>query len=322
MTETVVERLMSAELSVPELDADIDPLTAALAYADAGCYVLPVKAGSKHPGSVVVNDWHTLSSREPKQIAAWFVGTDYGIALHVGRSGLLAVDVDAPGKLHPLLRQAIDETSPPFQSTRADEPGRGHYLFRQPPGRTLGNSTGKLGDGWGEMRGKNGVIILAPSVHADAGDGARYLCQRVGPVPVLPAYVADELPDAEDACDAASDATVAAFLAEHTAAGRPELLDGLLRAFTRKVEAGESRHQAAVTAVVGAMKEARAGYYDAVTAADTLQAAFLDAVAAPPIGGKQGRPRTGGVARSEWAGISRGRLLRRTPPTWPTFVRG
>ena len=69
---------------------------AALAYAGAGWYVLPVAPGSKNPGSVVGKDWHKKSSRDPDQIAAWWAqNLGYGIALHVGRSGAVAFDLDA-----------------------------------------------------------------------------------------------------------------------------------------------------------------------------------------------------------------------------------
>jgi hypothetical protein len=43
----------SVPLFVPCLDPDTDNLTAALAYAKGGRYVLPVKRGTKDPGSVV-----------------------------------------------------------------------------------------------------------------------------------------------------------------------------------------------------------------------------------------------------------------------------
>ena len=36
-------------------------------------------------------------------------------------------------------------------------------------GRTLGNGTGRLPKGWGEIRGLNGVIKVFPSTHADGG---------------------------------------------------------------------------------------------------------------------------------------------------------
>lgn len=41
-------------LWVPELLPDTDALTAALAYAAAGWYVLPARRGTKNPGSACV----------------------------------------------------------------------------------------------------------------------------------------------------------------------------------------------------------------------------------------------------------------------------
>ena len=136
-------------LSIPDIDPDADKLTAALAYAGAGWYVLPVLPSTKHPGSVVGKGWHTQSSRDPKVIAAWFAGTDHDIALHCGRSGAIVFDVDDPDKVPPVLAKHL--ATAPFQSTRPDVPGRGHYLFLQPPGRTLGNKGGRLGGAWGEI---------------------------------------------------------------------------------------------------------------------------------------------------------------------------
>jgi hypothetical protein len=146
-------------LTVPVITDDMDVLTAALAYADAGWYVLPVEHGSKHPGSVVGKGWHTQSSRDPQVLAAWFAGTDHGIALHCGRSGAVVFDVDDPDELPDVLSGCFSwsrppvspdappwqsvaaglanlASLPPFQSTRPDKPDRGHYVFAQPPGRT------------------------------------------------------------------------------------------------------------------------------------------------------------------------------------------
>ena len=163
----------SSPLSIPELSDDVDNLGAALLYAGCGWYVLPVLRGTKDPGSVVRKGWQRKSSRDPKVIAAWFSGTDYGIALHCGRSGAIVFDVDRPDKLPDVLRRHL--ATAPFQSTRPDVPGRGHYVFRQPPGRTIGNSNGRLGGAWGEVRGTNGVVIAEPTEHPDGG---RYHWER------------------------------------------------------------------------------------------------------------------------------------------------
>jgi hypothetical protein len=155
-------------LSIPYLPDGIDMLSAALAYAACGWYVLPVRRGSKHPGSVVGEHWQDKSSRDPKVIAGWFAGTDYELVLHVGRSGAVALDVDDPGVLPEVVRKHL--ATAPYQSTRPNVAGRGHYVFLMPPGRTLGNGWGRLPKGWGEVRGRNGVIKVFPSSHADGGE--------------------------------------------------------------------------------------------------------------------------------------------------------
>jgi hypothetical protein len=239
------------DLHIPHIAPDADNLTAALAYAAAGWYVLPVKHGTKHPGTVVGKHWQDKSSRNPKRIAAWFAGTNHDIALHCGRSGAIVFDLDKTGKVPALLAKHL--SSAPYQSTRADDPGRGHYIFLMPPGRTLGNKTGRLGKSWGEIRGNNGVIIVEPSQHRDGG---HYHWERTGPVPMLPDEIAELLPDANPAEDAASDEQVAAFLAEHTEATRPGLINGWIKALHNHLETG-SRHDGALSVTTGALKESR-----------------------------------------------------------------
>jgi len=265
----------NATIAVPELDGTGDALAAALAYAAAGIYMLPVRRGTKDPGSVVGKGWQHKSSSDPKQIAAWFVGTDHGVALHAGRSGLVVIDVDHPERLPDVLSPHLGGA--PFQSTRIDNPGQGHYVFRQPPGRTIGNSTGRLGGDWGDVRGLNGVIIVAPSQHANAAEGGRYAWLRVGPVPELPAELAELLDDGTPAVDAATDATVAEFRANNCRGGRRELLQGKLNQFRHKTSKGASRHESMVPILVGAMTESGAGYYPSELAIGELRSAFLAA---------------------------------------------
>jgi Bifunctional DNA primase/polymerase, N-terminal len=162
-------------LYIPVLADDVDNMTAGLDYADGGMYLVPVARGSKNPGSIVGRNWQSKSSRDPEQIAAWYAGTDHGIALHLGRSGLLCFDGDDPEKVPPVLAKALAIAQPPVQRSRRDgDPRRGHFVFRMPAGRSIGNSGGKLGDAWGDVRGRNGVIIAAPSEHAKAADGGFY----------------------------------------------------------------------------------------------------------------------------------------------------
>jgi bifunctional DNA primase/polymerase-like protein/AAA domain-containing protein len=286
-------------LHIPDVNPDADMLSWALAYVEAGWYVLPVKRGSKSPGSVVGDRWQYQSSRDPKVLAAWFAGTDHGIVLHCGRSGAVVFDVDYPNNLPEVLARHLDTA--PFQSTRPDVKGRGHYVFSMPPGRTIGNSTGSLGGGWGEVRGTNGVILVEPTGHPDGGE---YWWDRTGELPPLPEELAELLSDASPAHDAATDAAVRAFIAEHTARTEPGALRGLLSALRRKFEAGESRHMSTLSVTTGAMKEARAGLYTPREAIDAVWPMFLDAVTKPPASGKQGAARDHTEASSEFGGIT------------------
>lgn len=152
-------------------DLPDDVLGAALGYATAGIYGLPIDRTAKHAGSVLGKGWPAKSSRDPKVIAAWFAGANHGLALHLGRSGVMAFDVDNPDQLPAVLTELFAATNPPFQSTRVGQPGRGHYLFRVPEGRTIGNSLGHLPAGWGDIRGRNGIIVVEPTVHSKAEQG-------------------------------------------------------------------------------------------------------------------------------------------------------
>lgn len=290
------------DLSVPDVN-DLDMLTAAFAYAKAGWYVGPLKNGLKNPGSRLGDAWQSKTSRDPDVLASWFAGSNDGLFLHVGRSGAVVFDVDTPAKLDGVLLAAIGDTRPPTQSTRGNHPGRGHYVFTQPEGRTLGNGLGRLPGGWGEIRGLNGVIVAAPTRHEAAAKGGRYRWTRTGTVPALPEPVAELLHDSNPSEDAASDAEVRAFLNDHNEATRPGLLDVWASLFTTKAGEGESRHGRMISVCAGAMAEARAGYYPARAAMERLETVFLDAVTKEGHG-KQGKARGIGMARSEWAGIS------------------
>ncbi len=260
-------------LYIPEIPADADNLTAAVKYSAAGFYVLPVRMdgkNAKNPGSVVGEGWPAKSSQDPKTIAAWFAGTNHGIALHCGRSGAVALDVDNYDNTPDAVMAAIETTGCPYQSTRPDEPGRGHYLFANNTGRRIGNGLGQLAGTtkWGEVRGANGVIIVAPSE-------PRYQWQRTGELPDLPDYIADALPNSVNPEATATDAEIEKFLNTHTESTRPEMLAGLVTTLTDKLTAGHSCHMSTLGILVDAMGEAAAGYYDARTATRELYPVYV-----------------------------------------------
>ncbi|MGB7980084.1 MAG: AAA family ATPase [Candidatus Nanopelagicales bacterium] len=292
------EILPPIALQVPDLDPDTDTLSAALAYAAAGWYVVPIRlAGdNKHAGSLLGKGWPAKSSRDPQVLVSWFAGTSHGLALHCGRSGALSFDVDHPEAVPDVLAQHLG--SVPFQSSRADQPGRGHYVFAQPPGVMLGNGRGKLRGAWGEVRGRNGIIVAAPTPH---GAGGLYQWQRSGPVPALPAGLLDLLPTASaDAESTATDTEVAAFIARHTRSDRPNLLSAVTGKLRRLIDAGGSRHESTADLTPWAMREAAAGLYPAAQAVDELGGILTEALVA---GGRDGAPITPREAAAEWAGI-------------------
>lgn len=288
-------------LTVPDLPADADCLTAAFTYARAGWYIGPVALGTKHPGSILGKGWQSKTTRDPEIIAdTWLTHPDAGIFLHVGRSGGIVIDVDTPTRLPDVLTTALTDHPAPFQRTRRNDAARRHYIYAQPPGRTLGNGLGRLPHGWGDLRGANGVIVVAPTIHPET-DG-HYTWGRTGPIPVLPATIAELLTDTTTPVDVATDQTIRAFITRHDTGTDTGKLRALTATFRRAVDAGDSRHQRALSILTGALKEAAAGYYPAAHAEETLRHAFLDAVARPGHG-QQGKARTGTQALEEWRGI-------------------
>lgn len=286
-------------LSIPDDINELDPLTAALAYAAAGWYVLPVRTGTKHPGSVVGDSWPALSCRDPKTIAGWFAGTSHGIALHAGRSGAVILDVDNYDTVPDDVLAAIETTDCPYQSTRDDQPGRGHYLLANTTGRRIGNGLGRLATTakWGEVRGANGVIIAAPTPHPDGG---HYRWQRTGAVPPIPDYIDDALPDSTTPDDTATDTQVKAFLDLNNRGTLTEGITGLANALTAKLDRGASCHMSTLGIVTDAMAEAAGGLYPARDALAAIWPIYRRTVT---TGTSTGRTLTAKQAKESFAGI-------------------
>lgn len=284
---------------IPENLNDADNLTAALAYATAGWYILPTQAGTKDPGSIVGKGWPAKSSRDPKQITAWFAGTDHGIALHAGRSGAVILDVDNPDNVPDEVLLVMETLDGPYQSTRDDEPRRGHYLLHNDTGRRIGNSLGKLAldKKWGEVRGANGVIIVAPTPHPDGG---HYQWQRTGTLPGIPDYINDALPDSTTPEDTATDAQVKAFLDTNNTGTLTEGINGLANTLTAKLGRGASCHMSTLGIVTDAMAEAAAGLYPAREALKAIWPIYRKTVT---TGTSTGRILTPKEARDSFAGI-------------------
>lgn len=267
---------------IPELPPDTDALTAALAYAGAGISVLPVQRGTKDPGSVVGRGWPQKSSRDPAQIAAWFAGTDYGIAIDTGASGLVVIDVDNPALLPGWLQDALTTSGAPYQSTRPDTPGRGHYVFGQPPAKIVGCGKDALTGMGLDVKGDGGVVIAEPTVHPGGG---QYRWVLTGRIPVLPDVIAGKLSDRRgERVGAASSVEVARFTATYTASD-PRRGPGKKHAwsshFNNALAQHDSRHDTMARIAPRAMEECILGYFGAADIIGHLRTMFVQAKTRP-----------------------------------------
>ncbi len=262
--------------------AGLSPAEAALAYARAGWYLLPTDPSDvKNPGSVVRGHWQGKSSRDPQQIRAWWQeNPDYGIALHVGRSGAVAFDLDIDdidlitraGRPH--IAEAL-RSATAVQGTRCHG-DRGHYLFATAVGDSFGNGPGPFRR-WGQVRGCNGVIVAAPTPHPNAN--ARYEWRRVGALSPLPGALRSCLSEGAVDADPLTRAELETFLDTYTGrgCGREDCLNspkGPVTRFEHQVVEGNSRHDTMLRVLLWALSEAMAGCYPAREALDQLHRAF------------------------------------------------
>ncbi|PJD99791.1 phage/plasmid primase, P4 family [Mycobacterium sp.] len=265
---------------------------AALTYAKAGVCVVPVRPGTKDPGSYIGKGWQHRATCDIDAVQAWWRRwPDAGIAMHAGPSGFLVVDVDDPDKvpkwLWPLLSKAI------FRPT-TDEPTsrRGHYLFRLRPGERFGNGLGKLktarGQAWGEVRCWGGALILGPTVHPRADGGGRYSTAPGGVAPELPDEIGDKLSAAPDQeifsllTSAELEVGARAFLSKYDYSRDASALAAILNNFD---PAPGGRHGSMYDTLCWAMREAKAGCFPAQTAHDQLKSVWEKAIGAPARNG-------------------------------------
>lgn len=264
------------QICVPTGTETMTVCEAALAWVESGFYVVPISSGTKHAGSILGKGWPEKSSRDTWQVESWFAREDVGLAIHVGRSGAIAFDVDRPSALPFPLREWLFADFAPFQATRVGQPHRGHHLFAALPGRAYGNSSGRLGSTWGEVRGRNGIIVVAPTSHAKSHEGGQYCWERTGIVPPLPFELDQRLPQRQSqSLEAVDLAEVQAFLDQHISTLAPECVMARLQSMHTWIDRGRSRHDSTRNALTWVLKDAMAGLCDAKTALDQVLNEFV-----------------------------------------------
>lgn len=282
MAKTMRFRL-SNTLHLPDVTG-LTMLAAALAYAAEGWFVFPVRPGTKRPA---IDNWDENSSDDPDQIEAWWTENPrYGIALHVGRSGAVAFDLDELA-----LAVIVDGGRPDIAEALASAGGingtrkpeisteRAHYLFACDEGE-FGNSAGDFGR-WGEVRGRNGYIVVAPTPHPDADtkDG-HYWQIRTGELTPVPDVLRAVLAAPGKVAEPLSFDEFEAWLDDDTIGdekacgirGCRHSIAGLIAKFEAKIAAGASRYVTMCTDVgPWGFREALAGCYRKRAVLDALK---------------------------------------------------
>jgi hypothetical protein len=248
-------------------------LEAAIAYAESGWYVIPVKAGTKNPGSILGKNWPDKSTRAPETILRYFRKNDVGIALDAGKSGAIIFDVDNPQHLPPILRKHLFSNNVPFQATRICGPqDRGHCFFQVPTGMRLGNGLGKLNTGWGDIRCNNGVVLAAPSSHPSPEGFYHFI--RTGPLPTLPSELVTQLPKFQNrATKSISSEDASTFVDDNSREIYREILLKREQWVLKNPPIPGTRHYFFAGFLVLVLKDARAGFCtanDAISLAERL----------------------------------------------------
>ncbi len=273
---------VNPSLSIPNLQNCKSVLECSQAYAECGWWIVPVTLGSKNPGSILGQGWPAKSTRDTNCLNEWFKGrNDRGIALHTGKSRALVLDVDHPSLLSPAVRKLLSNSGAPYQSTRFDSPGRGHYVFALPNGINYSNSANLLGRGWGEIRTGNTVIITEPTSHQKAKDGGRYKWSSIGDVPVIPKDLSSKLrvkafnSGLSEASQALNDTELEEFLNGLTESLAPSLLEDRLAQRSSDFVNG-SRHDALLHLLLVCLRDSRAGLYPASDLVESALNIFCD----------------------------------------------
>jgi hypothetical protein len=234
-----------------------------------------------------IDNWDESSTRDPEQIRRWWAASpDYNIALHAGRSGAIIFDADIDD-LAVIERDGRSDMAAALRGAGAihntrREGERSHYLFAMASGEMFGNSAGAFGR-YGEVRGKNGYVVVAPSVHPDAETkGGHYNWRQVGSLTPLPDVLRACLSEAAESAAPLTDNEFEQFLDTHTGIGCGrdgcgKAVAGQVRWFNDRVAEGGSRHEAMRDVLPWAFSESMAGCYSAREAFGTLHSAFAEA---------------------------------------------
>ena len=140
----------------------------ALAYANKGVRVIPIKPGGKYPP---IEGWQNAATNEPTRINEWFNGPykNCGVGIATGKFGdryLIVIDIDdrqqfsGSETLYDL--EQIHGKLPDTVETKTGTGGRHLYFFTDQP--IHNEASGSLGVGI-DVRGIGGQVLAPPTIH-------------------------------------------------------------------------------------------------------------------------------------------------------------
>jgi hypothetical protein len=137
----------------------------ALALAEMGCWIFPVKAKGKTPAHT---GWQAEATRDQSTIEAWFASHEYNVGVFTSRFGnnnaLLCVDVDNKGSKrgdNEMLRLEMEGKELPVTLEQRTPTGGRHLIYRVDEPVKQGANV--LAPGL-DIRSKGGFIVGAGSV--------------------------------------------------------------------------------------------------------------------------------------------------------------
>ncbi|MFD7610920.1 bifunctional DNA primase/polymerase [Streptomyces sp. NPDC059828] len=178
------------------------PLTAALAAAERGWHVFPLRPQDKRPalhGAAVcpgIGDcagghrkWEERATNDPDRIRRAWSTLPFNVGIATGPSGLLVVDLDKPKSkgsadtpcgvtTFRALCERAGQAVPATHTVRTAS-GGAHLYFTVPQGVRLANTAGKLGK-LIDTRGWGGYVVAAGSITPTGS------YTPVDPIPPLP----------------------------------------------------------------------------------------------------------------------------------------
>lgn len=168
----------------------------AVRLAQAGFFVFPCHSGgekAKQPMPFI--KWRDVSTTELNRIQTWWDRwPEAAVGLDLAKSRLLVVDADRHGKadgVEAMGQLMASHHYEPDGVPMAATPNQGtHFFYRQPDGKQLGNSAGKLAPGI-DTRGHGGYVIAPGTVMQD---GRLYeVFGDLADAPTLPAWISELL---------------------------------------------------------------------------------------------------------------------------------